>query len=69
MAAFLPTTELLRLIAEALDREPDDPAVSAPFDRLVVRGQLVPWLPDWWELIGWESIKVEKLLKVSGIST
>lgn len=63
MSAFLPTTELLRLIAEALDREPDAPAVSAAFDRLVVRGQLVPWLPDWWELIGWESIKVEKLLK------
>ena len=34
----------LRLIAEALELEPNDPAVVAAFDRLVLRGQLVPFV-------------------------
>lgn len=46
-SAFLPTTELLRDIAQALGREPNDPAVTAAFDRPV------PFVPDWWELMGW----------------
>jgi hypothetical protein len=39
-------------IGEVLGLEPNDPAVVAAFDRLVVRGQLVPWLPGWCELMG-----------------
>lgn len=53
MAAFLPTRELMADISAALGREPSDPAVIAAFDQLVLRGQLVPFVPDWWELMGW----------------
>ena len=55
-SSFMPTIELLRLIAEALELEPNDPAVVAAFDRLVLRGELVPFFwrgGDWWELVGW----------------
>ena len=63
MVAFLPTTELLRDIAKALDLEPNDPAVTAAFDQLVLRGQLVPFLPDWWELTGWSISELEGVLQ------
>ncbi len=46
-SAFLPTRELLRDIAQAPGREPNDPAVTAAFDRIVLRGQLVPFVPGW----------------------
>jgi hypothetical protein len=51
----------LRDIAEALYCEPSDPAVAAVFDRLVLRGQLVPFVPDWWELIRWN--KAERIAR------
>jgi len=38
-------------IGEVLGLEPNDPAVVAAFDRLVLRGHLKPFLPDWWEQI------------------
>lgn len=50
MATFLPTDEALRDIAKAQGLEPDDPAVAATFDRMVLSGQLLPWLPGWWEV-------------------
>jgi hypothetical protein len=53
LARLTPTTELLRLIAGALEREPSNPAVVAAFDLLVMLGQLVPFVPGWWELIEW----------------
>lgn len=54
MAAFLPTRELLADISEALGLEPNDPAVIAAFDQLVLRGHLVPFVEGWWELIQWD---------------
>ena len=57
------TTELLRLIAEALELEPNDPAVMAAFDRLVLRGQLVPFLPGWWALMGWRPSELERVVR------
>ncbi len=62
-SAFLPTRELLRDIAEALDCEPNDQAVTAAFDQLVLRGQLVPFVPDWWELMGWLPSELERMLQ------
>ena len=53
LARLTPATELLRLNAGALEREPSNPAVVAAFDLLVMIGQLVPFVPGWWELIGW----------------
>jgi len=50
-------------IAEALDCEPSDPAVVAAFDRLVLRGQLAPFVPGWWELMGWRPGELEKVLQ------
>jgi hypothetical protein len=54
----MPTIELLRLIAEALELESNDPAVVAAFDRLELRGQLVPF----WELVGWSCGQVERVV-------
>ena len=64
-SSFMPTIELLRLIAEALELEPNDPAVVAAFDRLVLRGQLVPFVDveDWWELVGWSCGQVERVVQ------
>ena len=63
-SSFMPTIELLRLIAEALELEPNDPAVVEAFDRLVLRGQLVPFcgVEDWWELVGWSCGQVERVV-------
>jgi hypothetical protein len=44
-STFLPTAGLLLDIANALDRDPSDPAVVEAFDQLVLRSQLAPWLP------------------------
>jgi hypothetical protein len=55
---FLPTNEALLELARLTGREPNDPALTQPFDALEVRGHLAPWLPDWWELIRWQSQKV-----------
>ena len=62
-STFLPTAGLLRDIANALDRDPSDPAVIAAFDQLVLRGQLAPWLPGWWELMGWVPSELEGVLQ------
>ena len=59
----MPTVELLRLIAEGLELEPSDPAVVAAFERLVLRGQLVPFVEDWWELVGWTCSQVERVVR------
>ena len=59
----MPTIELLRLIAEGLELEPSDPAVVAAFDRLVLRGQLVPFVEDWWELVRWTRSQVEQVVQ------
>jgi len=37
--------------------------VVEALDRLVLRGQLVPFLPDWWELIGWSCSEVERVVQ------
>ena len=50
MATFLPTDEALRNIAQVRGLQPNDPAVVAAFDRMVLSGQLLPWLPGWWEV-------------------
>jgi len=50
---FLPTDEALRRLALLSGRERSDPAVVELFDQLVLRGHLVPFVPDWWELIRW----------------
>ena len=60
-STFLPTAGLLSDIAKALDREPSDPAVVDAFDQLVLRGHLVPFVPDWWELIRWS--EAEKIAR------
>lgn len=60
---FLPTAGLLRDIAKALDCEPSDPAVVAAFDRLVLRGQLAPFVPGWWELMGWSCGDIERMVQ------
>ncbi len=62
-STFLPTAGLLRDIAKALGREPDDPAVIEAFDQLVLRGQLAPWLPGWWELMGWGAGELERVVR------
>jgi len=62
-STFLPSAELLRDIAQVLGREPNDPAVVAAFDRLVLRGQLAPFVPGWWELMGWRPGELEKVLQ------
>jgi len=28
----------------------------------VLRGQLVPFVPDWWELIGWSCGEVQRVV-------
>ena len=50
MASFIPTAEALRDIAQGQGLKPDDPAVAETFDRMVLSGQLLPWLPGWWEV-------------------
>jgi hypothetical protein len=62
-STFLPTAGLLSDIANALGREPNDPAVIAAFDQLVLRGQLAPWRPGWWELMGWKPSELERVLQ------
>ena len=37
-------------MARLLELEPNDPAVVAAFDELVLCGHLRPWLEGWWEL-------------------
>jgi hypothetical protein len=49
----------------ALDLEPSDPAVIAAFDRLVLRGQLVPFVPGWWELMGWSIRDLEHVVRAA----
>jgi hypothetical protein len=50
------------LIAVALELEPNDRVSTAAFDRLELRVQLVPWLPGWCELMGWECSELERVL-------
>ena len=50
MTTFLPTSTALIDLARLLELEPNDPAVVAAFDELVLRGHLRPWLEGWWEL-------------------
>ncbi len=50
MATFLPTAEALRDIAKALDRDPSDSTVLQVFDVMVLRGNLKPFRPGWWEV-------------------
>lgn len=61
MAIFLPTRELLLEIAQALELEPNDPAVVELFDQLELRGHLKPFVPDWWEQIRWS--EAEKIAR------
>ena len=42
----------MRLLAKVLELETNDPAVTEAFDQLVLRGQLAPGRPGWWELMG-----------------
>lgn len=67
MATFLPTAGALRDIAKALECEPDDPAVVAVFDQLVLSGHLLPWLPGWWELYRLTDPVVRKIARRSGV--
>ncbi len=53
VASFLPTDEAMRQLALLSGRERSDPAVVELFDQLVLGGHLVPFVPDWWELIRW----------------
>ena len=62
-STFLPTAGLLRDIANALDLELSDLVVLDAFDQLVLRGQLAPWLPGWWELMGWEPSELERMVR------
>jgi len=62
-SAFLPTRELMADIGKALGREPNDAAVIAAFDRMVLRGQLVPFVEGWWELSGWRPGELEGVLQ------
>jgi hypothetical protein len=57
MASFLPTEQALIRLARLAGRSPNDPAVVALFDQLVLRGHLTPWLPGWWELIRWDEVE------------
>ncbi len=52
MATFLPTAEVIRDLARALDRAPSDPTVLQAFDLMVLRGHLKPFVPGWWEFLG-----------------
>ena len=54
----------LNHIANALDGAPSDPAVITAFDQLVLRGRLAPWLPGWWELMGWVPGQQNQVLQV-----
>lgn len=69
MALFLPSTEVLLELSERSGLDPNDPAVLELFDQLVLRGHLKPFVPGWWELIKWNSRKVEKLLKAARSTT
>ena len=53
MASFVPTGIAMERLAELTGRDVGDPVVSELFDRLVLRGHLKPWIPDWWEEIRW----------------
>jgi len=50
MAEFLPTKQAFRRIAKSISLEPTDKAVEQVFDALVLRRNLKPFLPRWWEL-------------------
>lgn len=52
----------MRLLAKVLELETNDPAVTEAFDQLVLRGQLAPWRPGWWELMGWEPSELERVM-------
>ncbi len=56
MASFLPTEQVLIVLPWLTGREPSDPALGQLFDRLVLRGNLAPWLSGWWELIRWDEV-------------
>ena len=53
MASFVPTGIAMERLAELTGCDVGDPVVSELFDRLVLRGHLKPWIPDWWEEIRW----------------
>jgi hypothetical protein len=53
MASFVPTSIALDELAELTRGSPNDPAVCELFDRLVLRGHLVPFVEGWWEQIRW----------------
>jgi hypothetical protein len=55
----------MRLLAKVLELETNDPAVTATFDRLVLRGQLVPFVPGWWELMGWSIRELEHVVRAA----
>ena len=59
MACFVPTWIATEQLAELTGRSPNDPAVQELFDRLVLRGHLVPFAPDWWELVRWHEIETQ----------
>ena len=50
MTTFLPTSTALLDVAQLLELDPNDPAVVAAFDELVLQGHLRPWLEGRWEL-------------------
>ena len=53
MASFVPTGIAMERLAELTGRDVGDRVVSELFDRLVLRGRLKPWIPDWWEETRW----------------
>jgi len=53
MAVFLLADEAMRQLALISGRERSDQAVVELFDQLVLRGHLVPFVRNWWELIRW----------------
>ena len=56
-----PTGIAMERLAELTGRDVGDPVVSELFDRLVLRGHLKPWIPDWWEEIRW--VEAEELAR------
>ena len=50
MTVFLPTSSALVELSQALQFEPNEPAVTPVFEALMLGTNLKPWLSGWWQL-------------------
>ena len=57
MASFVPTSIAMEDLAELSSHSPNDPAVRELFDRLVLRGHLLPFVEGWWEQTRWSEVR------------